>query len=522
VNNKNNWKNLLPAGKIQFSPVYLHPFLIVIYFFLHESNANFGLIPLGIPLSYGFYYLLGAVFIILFSLYFLQAPGRAFVFSSIVLVLLLFFGSMHDFVKNLAIPGFFKKYTFWLLFLPCLVIAAFVLFKRYAGKLVQFNKYLFITSLILCVWEIVFLLVNVISGKADVDILAEKNAIKKTNQVSVKQASPSIYFIVFDGFTSSTCLQEEFNYNNAGLDSFLVTKGFYIVTKSKSNYPATPYSLASTLNFSYLKKEIDNTELTAPDMLKGAASISKNRLISYLEQRGYKIFNYSIFNLAGHPALGKEYFFGLKQRIFTQQTLLGRLKRDLLWNITMRDFATGGVHMPANFRSQRTRYLQDYLYNNLNGLESAASSAKPKFVYCHVMVPHEPYYFNKDGTLINESVLSARRDLKKSYLNQLIYSRQLVKSAVNAIFKRDTGNKIIIVEGDHGFRDFGSPDKTARIFDNLNAIYFYDKNYQLLHDSMTPVNTFRVVLNQYFHEQLPYLRDTSIFINDPSMMLGQH
>jgi hypothetical protein len=100
-------------------------------------------------------------------------------------------------------------------------------------------------------------------------------------------------------------------------------------------------------------------------------------------------------------------------------------------------------------------------------------------------------------------------------LNQLIYTRQLLKSAINAIFKRDTLNKIIVVEGDHGYRDYGTKEKIPQTFENLHAIYFYDRNYQSLYDSLTPVNTFRIVLNQYFQEQLVPLRDTSIFVYDP-------
>jgi hypothetical protein len=92
---------------------------------------------------------------------------------------------------------------------------------------------------------------------------------------------------------------------------------------------------------------------------------------------------------------------------------------------------------------------------------------------------------------------------------------------IKTIFNKDTLNKIVVVEGDHGFRDYGEPYKTNRYFDNLNAIYFYDKNYSALYDSMTPVNTFRVILNQYFNEKLKHLPDTSIYVDDPDFDIGQ-
>jgi hypothetical protein len=45
----------------------------------------------------------------------------------------------------------------------------------------------------------------------------------------------------------------------------------------------------------------------------------------------------------------------------------------------------------------------------------------------------------------------------------------------------------------------------------LNAYYFPDKQYQGLHDRITPVNSFRVVLNTFFGAQIPLLEDRSFF-----------
>jgi len=40
-----------------------------------------------------------------------------------------------------------------------------------------------------------------------------------------------------------------------------------------------------------------------------------------------------------------------------------------------------------------------------------------------------------------------------------------------------------------------------------NAYYFYDQNYQDLYPTITPVNTFRLVLDQYFDQSLPLLEN---------------
>ena len=45
----------------------------------------------------------------------------------------------------------------------------------------------------------------------------------------------------------------------------------------------------------------------------------------------------------------------------------------------------------------------------------------------------------------------------------------------------------------------------------LNTIYFPDGRYDSLYNGMTPVNTFRIILNQYFNNSLELEKDKSYF-----------
>ena len=73
---------------------------------------------------------------------------------------------------------------------------------------------------------------------------------------------------------------------------------------------------------------------------------------------------------------------------------------------------------------------------------------------------------------------------------------------------------IIILQSDHGVR-FGidweklenSNEDIIRAYDNINAFYFPDKRYEKLYDNLTPVNTFRVVFNEFFNTELEILPD---------------
>jgi hypothetical protein len=511
--NKRNRFTFSQIKQIATIKVFIFPVLLTAYFILHENNTYFGLIPIPVSLKIFLYYFLFIAIAAAFLLYILKSKSKAFLYLILLTAMLLFFGAAQDLIKTLPVTAFFKKYRFILSFIFLIVVGSFIFLKRSKKEFSSISKFIQITISILVVWEIVHLVVNLSSGKANENILFEKTQKESLSSASTSTNPPNIYFIVFDGLTSSRCLKEEFGYGSTELDSFLYKKGFYVVTNSKSNYPITTYSIASTLNFSYLANGLHNQVVTAKNMLQGITTVSQNRLIPYLDAKGYKIINHSIFNFNKYPALSSEYFYDMPNNVFVQQTLPGRFNKDLMWNFTY----------SAKDHSIKSKYLQAYVYDKLNGLGSAAAEkgTAPKFVYCHLMLPHEPYLFSRDGTLKIDSPMFRSHSLKKDYLDQVIYTRQVVKEVIKTIFDRDTLNKIVIVAGDHGFRDFGDSSKISSFFDNLNAIYFYDKNYSALYDSMTPVNTFRVILNQYFNEKLKYLPDTSIYVYDPGFNDGR-
>jgi hypothetical protein len=45
----------------------------------------------------------------------------------------------------------------------------------------------------------------------------------------------------------------------------------------------------------------------------------------------------------------------------------------------------------------------------------------------------------------------------------------------------------------------------------LNAYYFPDQDYRALYPSITPVNSFRVVFNQYFDADVELLEDKNYY-----------
>ena len=138
----------------------------------------------------------------------------------------------------------------------------------------------------------------------------------------------------------------------------------------------------------------------------------------------------------------------------------------------------------------------------------------PKFVMAHIMLPHRPFYLDRSGQLRNtDNDYHLSND--SLYLDQLYYTNTWIKKIAETANQSFQRPRVIIVAGDHGKRDNELPI-AARIRDkqfmNLSAYYFSDGRDSLLYPSITPVNTFRVVLNNYFNAGLPLLKDSCIMI----------
>jgi hypothetical protein len=145
-------------------------------------------------------------------------------------------------------------------------------------------------------------------------------------------------------------------------------------------------------------------------------------------------------------------------------------------------------------------------------------------VYAHIIAPHPPFVFDERGEFVphdepftlNDANYYTRDHSRKSYLagyrRQIQYINTRILETVDAILSRSETPPIIILQGDHGpgaYLHWGSLENTlpAERFGILNAYHFPDQNYGRLYPSISPVNSFRVVLNQFFDQDYEMLPD---------------
>jgi len=336
----------------------------------------------------------------------------------------------------------------------------------------------------------------------------EYNKSAKDNENKLRD----IYYVILDGYASSSTLNELYNYDNHEFTDSLTEKGFYVASESVSNYGVTLLSLASSLNMEYVNylRGIKSKGQKVPyQKIKNSKVmnllIKNSKVMNLLKSKGYKFVH---FSSGWGPTDTNEYAdYDFKcgrsdefLMVLIQTTLL-----DCFANRLIGDDA-------------RTRALRTF-----SRLAKVHRIQGPKFVFAHFLQPHPPYIFDANGKKVPgaELKLHGKRPWhqKQNYLNQLIFVSKKVKALVDEILLESTVQPIIILQADHGSAstfhtrrdDWLRPNKTnlRERFRIFNAYYLPAGGNTLLYDSISPVNSFRVIFNFYFDQHYELLDDQS-------------
>jgi hypothetical protein len=497
-----------------FEKGLLFVLLLPLFFLLHGINENFGLIPFNIVLRLSVLYGLITIVITLLSMAFLKKPAKAVAFTFYCLAIFFLFGAFHDFLKSTLKNSFFVSYSFLLPLMFVTGVVFFIYLKKSPFSNRRSLRYFYYLVSVFVALEIFLLVYNVITvAVRNNDLSGEAVKLSLLQNDSAVQ-KPDIFFVVLDSYASSECLKEEFDYDNGEIDSLLSDNHFFTSRLSRSNYNMTPFSLSSTFNLNYLKNGLENRSIGGKAFLQAIQTFEDNQLTKFLKGQGYEIKNYGCIDIKGTPALMKPYFADLSFNQIDNQTFYSRLMEDIGWNFTQRNIFTGHVKIPDSYKERKQQHIHKNNFN-LDGLfsELKTQDARPKFLYVHLMVPHEPFYFDAEGKEVSDTAnILCKFTAEVGYLNQVKYCNLILKKLIPAICNSPLKDKVVIIEGDHGFRDYEKPVPIYKHFMNLNTYYFSDGDYSGLYDGISPVNSFRVVLNKYFHQSLPMLKDSSIYL----------
>jgi len=359
---------------------------------------------------------------------------------------------------------------------------------------------------------IVMLLPNVVSYSLENNNLSEVN-----NEIDYRilheselNKKPNIYYIILDEYTSNKILSEIYNYDNQDFLSKLSQRGFHIPTNSHTNYVTSPLAISANLNMSYF-----NDVKINPTLDNRNEFYNNNQLMQILKSLDYTIINMSLDY--GYPEIADHHLCA--PSMFVNQ-FHSSLIDGSLWHPFSKYFVTAGD-------PQRDRV--NCKFSELSNLENSFET--PFFVFGHIMSPHPPYLFGPNGESVNPEFLSigaASWDNKSGYVNQVQYINKKVIETVDRIFQESDSEPIIIIQGDHGtptqlgggglrwnnINDDSIRERTS-IF---NAYYLPNLDSEVIYEGITPVNSFRIVLNNYLKGDYELLEDKIYFSTYQDML----
>ncbi len=316
---------------------------------------------------------------------------------------------------------------------------------------------------------------------------------------------PDIYYIILDSYPAAGTLRESYGFDNQDFLDYLIGKGFYLAAKSRSNYTSTLMSLGSSLNFEhfdFLSTTLgrESTNISLPMHM-----LENSRAMRFLKANGYSFVN---FRTPIGPAAKNRH---ADWDVDCNRGLIGDEFLRLLIETTLLE----PFSRTYSSESRRERILCQFA--TLPRIRDNPALRRPLFVLAHILCPHWPYIFGRDG-LAPSGISGQRAQGKQLFVDQLIFVNQLVMRMLDELLVDPGQQPVVILQGDHGPLDH--PEKESeQMFRNrtriLNAYLLPPEGAAMLYDSISPVNTFRVILNHFFGTAYPLLEDRT-FYSDPN------
>lgn len=519
----------------------LHPFAIVLFPILSLYSHNLGLFPwtdvarpIGIALvaTVGVYVVSWVVVAAVWSLRvrnggpgsWVLGPGvqAAAAITSVAVFEFFTFGYVYDwfathardFLKEWALGSFVDSPTQFLgIWIPLsiLILLPFAWKRRSNAGLTRFFNAAGVVLLVLPLFSIV---TGLISIRKDLSRLSTPGESGSAANLSGATA-PDIIYVILDGYGREDALKAYFNLDNGPFIQALEQRGFYVAKKARSNYCQTELSLSSSLNMNFVQDLVGPMPKDSMDRAPLDRLLDRSAVADFLKKRGYEY----IAITSGFPGVNPS----TADVRLTDTQGYSLFEASLMANTPFRASSTAVGSQYDARRNNLAAALDHLTHLPPRGL-------KPRFIFAHILAPHPPFVYGPNGEAVRPShttfgywdasaffaVGGTMPEYIKGYSDQLLYLNKRVLQAVDQIEKDERVPPIIIFQGDHGSRAHLSQETLEKSdvresFRNLNAYLVPPQVKAKLYPSITPVNSFRLILDGAFGANYPLLPDRSYF-----------
>lgn len=311
---------------------------------------------------------------------------------------------------------------------------------------------------------------------------------------------PDIFYIVLDDYGGARALREQLGFDESPFLDSLRRLGFAVPAHPTSNYPRTEMSLASQQNLDYLQALVPNPPADGSDEGPMLRLLKRPRLVRFLKRRGYRYVHMGSW-------WGPTKTATLADQEVRLPTPVDRVARLLGVPLPRPERGDGGAFLWA--RREYLRVLYEF-----NELPRISRGDGPTFAFAHILAPHQPESFDANGRWVPLSRRAEGKD-PTAYVDEVRFVDGAVLRLVRSLIAgRPQSPPVIVLQSDEGFYSaspgFGRRPKPRLLqahFGTFAAYLFPGLSSSGLYDTITPVNVFRLLLDDYFGAGLPLLPD---------------
>lgn len=325
-----------------------------------------------------------------------------------------------------------------------------------------------------------------------------------TIAVATTRPERDIYFLIFDRYGSDWSINERFGIQN-DLGPDLEAAGFQVIPGARANYRASDFSIASMLNMRLLDDLTESVGRDSGDRTPARDKIARHDVGRFLRANGYRYYH-----------LGAWYEPTRTNPIADEAMRLGRTTE---FEGVLREASIIPTLERLLGRTQQDTEFRDLHRNEalfqFRQVERLADEPGRKFVFSHFLLPHPPYGFHADGSILLKAEEESRPETEL-YDEQLRYTNDRIRELVATLLDRPEDEQpIIVLSGDEGpFLCFnqdcvdGSPETYGIRYGTLRAYHLPGVDYTVPGDD-SGVNIFRTIFREYFGADLPALPNRS-------------
>ena len=483
-----------------------HPYLLALFPTLSLLAYNIGEIKMGEALRALLVSLTAAILLTLVLRLIVKDLHKAAAISSFILVLFFSYGHIYNILEANSLAGMSigRHRILAPLYLVIFGIGVWWI-TRPKHKLELLSQTLNIVALVAVALPILQISVDYFQESRAA--APEQSNAAQDLRISGDMPAPDIYYIILDAYSRDDILNDFYDFDNSSFLNNLTSLGFYVARCSQSNYAQTQLSLASALNMDFINalggefSPEQTKRVGMPGLIKHSAT---RRL---LEDLGYKMVAFET-GYYWTQVEDADVYLSPKSSTASLLDVTGGLNsfESLLIKTSAMLIAVDGASALPRFLQLDINYPnqihRERVLFTLDQLGKLPAMPGPKFVFAHIVSPHRPFVFGPQGEIVDQE----KGDIA-GYRDQVAYLNSRLIPILQKIISNSTVPPIIILQGDHGGLDTSVEERMAI----LNAYHLPGDGSRLLYENISPVNSFRLVFNQYFGSQYDLLEDTSYF-----------